>query len=144
MSNMDQEQRGGGNKSSRDVMDFAAEAARLSSDLRCTDVKLLDVRNVSQICDVILIASGTSDRQMRSVADELETLGKQGGYQRFRATSDALDTWIVVDFVEVVVHLFEPGRRAYYDLETLWSDAEEVDFGRPEVPGQHADVPTAE
>ncbi|MBG79353.1 MAG: ribosome silencing factor [Phycisphaerales bacterium] len=144
MTNADQEQRGGGKKSSHDVMTFAIAAARLASDLRCGDVKLLDVRDVSQICDVILIASGTSDRQMRSVADELETLGKGAGYQRFRATSDALDTWIVVDFVEVVVHLFEPGRRDYYDLETLWSDAEEVDFARPEASGQQADASTAE
>ena len=68
---------------------------------------------------------------MRSVASELEDLGQADGYQRFRVTGDSLDTWIVVDFINLIVHLFEPGRRQYYDLETLWADAPEIDFQRP-------------
>ncbi len=110
--------------------EFAREAARLAEDLRCENVQLLDVTGVSQICDRILLASGTSDRQMRTVASELEQLGKTHGVERFRSNSDALDTWIVVDFVDLVVHLFEPGRREFYDLETLWSDAPEIEFRR--------------
>ena len=115
-------------------IEFARAAARLVSDRHCESVRLLDVRGLSQICDIILIASGTSDRQMRSVAGELEDLGQSDGYQRFRVTGDALDTWIVVDFINLIVHLFEPGRRQYYDLETLWSDALEIDFQRPSTP----------
>ena len=111
--------------------DFAKEAARLAADLRCENVRLLDVTGVSQICDRILLASGTSDRQMRTVATELEQLGKSHGLGQFRSTSDALDTWIVVDFIDLVIHLFEPGRREFYDLETLWSDGIEIDFDRP-------------
>ena len=115
---------------SLDAPEFAREAARLAEDLRCENVQLLDVTGVSQICDRILLASGTSDRQMRTVASELEQLGKTHGVERFRSNSDALDTWIVVDFVDLVVHLFEPGRREFYDLETLWSDAPEIEFRR--------------
>ena len=88
-------------------MEFALEAARLAVDRRCEDVRLLDVRGLSQLCDSILIASGTSDRQMRSVASELEDLGRSEGNERFRVTGDALETWIVVDFVDLVVHLFK-------------------------------------
>ncbi len=111
-------------------IEFARRAALLATDLRCEDVRLLDVRGLSQICDFILVASGTSDRQMRSVAEDMEELAEEVGYQRFRVTGDSLDTWIVVDFVDVVVHLFEPGRRRYYDLENLWTGSVDIDFGR--------------
>ena len=120
----------GEGQASESSLGFAVEAARLLEDLHCTDVRLLDLRGISQVCDFILVGSGTSDRQMRSVADEVGTLGKSYGAARFRTNNDPASTWIVVDFVDVVVHLFEPSRRAYYDLEDLWSDSEVVDFTR--------------
>ncbi|MAB82178.1 MAG: ribosome silencing factor [Phycisphaerae bacterium] len=120
----------GEGQASESSLGFAVEAARLLEDLHCTDVRLLDLRGISQVCDFILVGSGTSDRQMRSVADEVGTLGKSHGAARFRTNNDPASTWIVVDFVDVVVHLFEPSRRAYYDLEDLWSDSEVVDFTR--------------
>lgn len=111
-------------------LDFAVEAARLLEDRHCTDIRLLDLRGISQVCDFILIGSGTSDRQMRSVADEVSMLGKERGESRFRTNNDPASTWIIVDFVDLVVHLFEPSRRAYYDLEDLWSDAADLEFDR--------------
>ena len=120
-------------------IEFARLAARLAVDLHCEDVRLLDVRGLSQICDFILVASGTSDRQMRSVAEDMEELAEEAGYQRFRVTGDSLDTWIVVDFVDLVVHLFEPGRRRYYDIENLWGDASDVDFRRSQADGHAGD-----
>ncbi len=90
------------------------------------------------MCDFVLIGSGTSDRQMKSLAQELADYGKEHGHAPFRTDSDAAFTWIVVDFIGVVTHLFEPTRRAYYDLEDLWSDAEVVTWPRidsaPSVP----------
>ena len=109
---------------------FAVEAARLAEDRHCTDVRVLDVRGLSQVCDFVLVASGTSDRQARSVASELEDLGRSHGLERYRSNRDEASTWTVVDFVSVVAHLFEPSRRAYYDLEELWHDAPKVDFAR--------------
>jgi ribosome-associated protein len=114
----------------RDMRAFAIEAARLMADRHCEDVRLLDVRGLSQVCDYVLIASGTSDRQMKSVVNELEDLGRDRGQPLFRADSDAAVTWVVVDFIELVAHLFEPGQRAYYDLEGLWSDAPIVPWER--------------
>lgn len=111
---------------------FAIEAARLLADLRCEDVKLLDVRGISQVCDYVLIASGTSERQMKSVAADLEDLGAAMQHPVFRSNRDTGNTWIVTDFVDLVTHLFEPSHRAYYDLEHLWSDARGVSWTRPE------------
>ena len=114
---------------------FAASAARLLIDRHCEDVVLLDVSTVSQVCDFVLIGTGTSDRQMKSVADELAGLGREAGLPAFRKSIDSNATWIVSDFVTVVTHLFEPQLRAYYDLEDLWEDARRVEIeSSPEQP----------
>ncbi len=112
------------------MRDFAIEAARLLSDRHCEDVLVLDVRDLSQVCHYVVLATGTSDRQMKSLASELDDLGEELGHRRFRFSRDEASTWIVVDFVELVVHLFEPNQRAYYDLEGLWADASHVPWHR--------------
>jgi len=114
----------------RKLREFAIEAARLLADRHCEDVRLLDVHGLSQVCDYVLIGTGTSDRQMRSVADDLAELGAAHGQAVFRSDRDSGVTWVVVDMVGVVTHLFEPSRRAHYDLEGLWSGAEEVGWER--------------
>ena len=106
---------------------FAVEAGRLLRDRHCEDVLLLDVSGLSQVCDYVLIATGTSDRQMKSVSDEVADLGEEMKFPAFRKNIDTGATWIVVDFITVVLHLFEPQRRAYYDLEDLWSDAKHIE-----------------
>jgi ribosome-associated protein len=70
---------------------------------------------------------------MKSLASEVSKLGNEKNFPAFRKSVDSDATWIVVDFITVVVHLFEPQRRAYYDLEDLWSDAKRV-----EVPTESA------
>lgn len=115
------------------LRDFAIEAARLLKDRRCEAVQLLDVRGLSQVCDYVLIANGTSDKQMKSVAAELKDLGHEHKHPIFRSHGDAGTTWIVVDFVDLVVHLFEPEQRAYYAIEQLWSDSKPVQWERDEA-----------
>jgi ribosome-associated protein len=110
---------------------FAIDAANLLHDRHCEDVLLLDVRGLSQVCDHVLIGTGTSDRQMKSVAGELEDLGEEHEEPVYRTSRDEGGTWIVIDFVDLVVHLFEPNQRAYYDLESMWSDAGTVNWHRP-------------
>lgn len=102
---------------------LAIELARLLHDDKCTDVALLDIRGLSQIADFLVIASGTSDRQMRSVIMHVEELGESLGHQMVRSNSDDRSTWLLADFVDVIVHVFEPNIRAHYDLEMLWGDA---------------------
>ena len=116
---------------------FAIEAAQLLHDRHCDDVRLLDVQGLSQVTDYMLIGSGTSDRQMKSIADELKGLGKEGGMPVYRVDSDNNLTWIVIDFIDLVAHLFAPSVRAYYDLEELWSGASIVPLERPDAPGSH-------
>ncbi len=117
-------------RSNEQARAFAVDAARLMADRHCEDICVIDVRGLSQVCDFVLIGTGTSDRQMQSVGRELEDLGASSDQKPFRSHSDSDTTWIVIDFVDVVAHLFEPGRRAYYDLETLWSDGARIDWQR--------------
>ncbi|MEX2215497.1 MAG: ribosome silencing factor [Phycisphaeraceae bacterium] len=109
---------------------FAIEAARLMRDLHCEHIDIFDVRGKSDVMDFLLIGSGTSDRQMRSVADDLVKLGKQHKLQAFGRHVDGPTTWVVIDLVDVVIHLFEPQTRAFYDLEMLWGDAPKVEWER--------------
>ena len=84
------------------------------------------------MCDYVVIATGTSDRQMKSVADEVATFGEEKNFSPFGTSLDTAATWIVVDFISVVIHLFEPQQRTYYDLEDLWAEAKQVEL--PELP----------
>lgn len=111
---------------------FAVELARLIHDLHCTDVVVLDVRGLSQVTDFLVIGSGTSDRQMHSTLDHSLELGRERGFEALRTSIDARSVWLVADFVDVVLHLFEPQTRAYYDLEMLWGDAPRLEWERPE------------
>ncbi len=111
---------------------LAIECARLVRDDKCEDVQLLDVRGLSQVTDYLIVASGTSERQMRSVLQHVDELGSKHGYSSYRSHSDDRSTWLLLDFVDVVVHLFEPNTRAHYDLETLWGDAPRVEWERPD------------
>lgn len=111
---------------------LAIECARLVRDDKCEEVALLDVRGLSQVTDYLIIASGTSERQMRSVLQHVDELGSKHGYSSYRSHSDDRSTWLLLDFVDVVVHLFEPNTRAHYDLETLWGDAPRLEWERPD------------
>lgn len=98
--------------------------------MKCSDVRVLDVTGLSQVSDFLVVASGTSDRQMKSVAQSLEDLGKECGEPIFRSNRDVATTWVVADFVDVVCHLFEPEQRLYYDIEALWRNGARVEWRR--------------
>jgi ribosome-associated protein len=102
---------------------FIADACRLLADRHCEDIVAFDVRGMSQLTDFVVVASGTSDRQMKSVGGELAELARERGMTRYGSERDDSSTWIVLDFVDVMVHLFEPVARGHYDLEMLWGDA---------------------
>lgn len=114
--------------------ELAIAAARSLSDDKCSDIAVLDVRTRSSVTDFIVIASGTSDRQMRSAADSVRVLARQNNHQVVRDDGDDRTTWVVLDCVDVVVHVFEPTTRAHYDLEMMWGDAPRIEWARTEPP----------
>lgn len=107
------------------------EAARLLSDDKCEDVLLLDLRGRSQVTDFFIIASGSSDRQLRSAGEHVKELAKSRGMSVFRSNLDeARANWIVIDLVDAVIHVLLPETRRYYDLEMLWGDAPRLSWER--------------
>jgi ribosome-associated protein len=103
------------------------EAARLAATTRCHNVVVMDVRGLSPVCDFFVLASGTSARQMRTVADEINDLAKKNNSRAMNTDGYDGESWILVDFVDVIVHLFSDEARAYYDLDNLWGDAKRVE-----------------
>ena len=107
---------------------FAVEAARLAAATRCHNVNVLDLTGVSPVTDFFVIATGTSPRQMRTVCDEIEELAARHGYKTFTRSGYEGETWIVVDFIDVILHVFNQDARMYYDLDNLWGDAKPVQW----------------
>jgi ribosome-associated protein len=111
---------------------FAIEAARLAHDRHCSDIVVLDMVGVSPATDYFVIATATSDRQAKSIADEISEIAKhQFGLKKYGSAGYEQGRWILMDYVTVVVHLFDPEMREYYDLEMLWGDAKKVRWPRP-------------
>jgi len=116
----------------KQVLDFAIESARLLFDDKCEEVMVLDVRGKSVLSDYIVLGSGSSDRQMTSVLEHVEELGDKTGFSCYHRAVDQGTKWLLADFVDVVVHLFEPNTRAHYDIEMLWGDAPHISWERPD------------
>ena len=111
---------------------FAIDAARLAANTRCHNVILLDVRGISPVTDYMIVATGTSPRQMRSVCDEIAEMGEKVNYTPLASNGMEGETWMLIDFVDVVVHVFSNDARQFYDLDNLWGDAAKVDWnGQP-------------
>ena len=92
---------------------------------------VLDVAETLVITSYFVIATGTSDRQVRSIADEVEdVLRERAGVKPIGREGEREGKWVLLDFADVVVHVFQPEERDFYRLEKLWSDAPRV-----EVPG---------
>ena len=108
-------------------LEFAKAVARIAGERHAEEVVVLDLRGLSAVTDFFVIGTGTSDRQMRAIIDEVEAFGDRVGQRRFGLSGYDSATWLLADYVDVVLHLFDGPRREYYDLELLWGDAPRVD-----------------
>jgi ribosome-associated protein len=113
-----------------DSRSLAVELAQLAADTKCTNVRVLDMAGVSPVCDFMVLLTGTSPRQMRSVADEIADLIKSRGGKLFGDHRASGENWVALDLVDIVVHLFSHEARAHYDLDNLWGDAVDVAWKR--------------
>lgn len=102
------------------------------ADRKAVEPLVLDLRGLSGATDYFVIASGTSDAHVRGMAEHLiETLGPRG-VAPHHVEGLAQGRWVLLDYVDFVVHVFHPDLRAFYQLERLWGDAPAVAPGRPE------------
>jgi ribosome-associated protein len=108
------------------AIETARRAAQACLDNKATDVVLLDLKGVSDVTDFFVIASGTSDTHVRSTAEHVMEELKRSGTGTHHSEGVTQGRWVLLDFVDVVVHIFHPTLRQFYQLERLWSDAEVV------------------
>ncbi len=115
-------------KAALTALEFARKAARIAADNHTEDIVILDLRGLSSVADFFVIGTGTSDRQMRATSDDIAELAAKHGQEPFGISGYETATWLLADYVDVVIHLFDAERRKYYDLELLWGDAPRVDW----------------
>ena len=108
---------------------FVLEAAEAASAKKADRIVILDVSEQLVITDYFLICSGNTQRQVRTIADEVERrLNESHGRKPFRREGEREARWVLLDYVDFVVHVFHTDDRDYYDLERLWADARRVPF----------------
>jgi len=111
--------------------ELAIAFARSARDNNCYDIIVLDLREVSPVTDYFVICTGTSDRQMRTAAQDVSEYGDSIGQKAWRTAGLESADWIILDFVDVVFHVFDQQHREYYDLELIWGAAPRVEWDSP-------------
>jgi len=104
-------------------LDHALAAAEAASSKQARDVRVLDVSEPLVISDYFVICSGSNERQVRAIAEEVERACRAQGVRPLRREGQREARWILLDFVDFVVHVFLHTEREFYDLERLWRDA---------------------
>ncbi len=100
----------------------ARQAGRLALSKKAFDVKILKVREVSSVCDYFVIASGDADVQVKTIARAVEDGLREEGLKPYHREGMNEGNWILLDYVDVVVHVFLEPTRQFYALEKLWGD----------------------
>jgi len=115
---------------------LAQQVAEFAGDMKAQDIVILDMRELVNFCDYFVIATGTSDRQAKAIAEGIEERLKERGVEahfshglkalRGMQFSQENGTWVLLDMGDVVAHIFEPQAREFYGLEHLWQDAVKI------------------
>lgn len=105
---------------------LAQRAAQIALDTKAQDVVILDLRGVTDMTDFFVIASGTSDTHARAIGEHVAVGLKKEGSPAYHVEGLEKGRWVLLDFVDVVMHIFHPTLRNFYQLERLWADAEQV------------------
>ncbi len=126
---------------SSDIASLAAEAA---SDKKAEDIVAIEVAKLLVVTDFFVICTGTNDRQVKAIAEHIEDrLRDELGVKPIGREGESEGRWVLLDFVDVVVHVFQPEERDFYRLERLWSDAPRLalpDTVIGQMPAQSAPV----
>ena len=110
-----------------DSLQLALTAARAASSKLATDIVILDVASVIGITDYFVICSGRNERQVATIVEEVERQLAAEGVKALRREGERQARWVLLDYVDFVVHVFHEEERAYYELERLWRDAGRIE-----------------
>ena len=122
----------------QDSKNLAIEIARILDRKKAESVKVLKVRDLTVLTDYFVIASGTSTTHVAALADEVEFALGEKGVKPYNTEGYDSKNWVLLDYSSVIVHVFVPNTRTYYDLEHLWADGEPVDISEYLTPDAEA------
>jgi ribosome-associated protein len=111
-------------------LERACLSARVAAENKARDVVVLDMRGVTPLYDFFVLATGVSRRQIHTISEEIDAALRREGDRRLGIEGYEASKWVVQDYGDVVVHVFDPDTRRYYGLEDLWADAGRVDWLR--------------
>ncbi len=114
-----------------DVRQKAEVCARVLYDSRAEDIVLLDLRGISQVTDMFVIASGDNKRMLKAAANRVLVELEEHGEIPLGHEGIAAGEWVLLDFNDVIVHIFQERMREFYDLEFLWGSATRIPWGPP-------------
>lgn len=111
-----------------ELKELACEAARAAGAKKAEHVLVLDLRGLSPIADYFVIASATNRVQLRAIAEATQEEMRRRGLALHHAEGVDHTGWVLLDYGDLVIHLFLPDVRSFYGLERLWGDAKEIDY----------------
>lgn len=110
-------------------LELTKEVIRLLDNKKAADIVAAEIKGISTLGDYFIIASGTSTSQVKALADEIdEKLSKEFGIEPKRIEGYQTASWILMDYYDVIIHIFHPEAREFYSLERLWADAPKLDI----------------
>ena len=112
-------------------MSEAKQTAKLAlealEDKKAMDVRILDITHVSTLADYFMIASGTNSNQVQAIVDNVEEQLGRAGFEAKQIEGNRNSSWILMDYGDVIVHVFDEENRLFYDLERIWRDGKVVE-----------------
>lgn len=102
--------------------------AKAISSKKGLNIKLIEIGDISSLADYMVIATGTSSTHVKAIADEVEYQLDEAGISVSHIEGYRSNSWILLDYVDVIVHIFSDEAREFYDLERLWRDGKEIDI----------------
>jgi ribosome-associated protein len=111
-------------------LERAIECARIGEDNKAKDIVILDLRGITPIFDFFILMTGASRRQIHTLAEEVDDYMRAQGEKRLTIQGYQASRWVVQDYGDIVVHVFDKDSREYYALEDLWADAPRIEWKR--------------
>ncbi len=98
------------------------KAVQILENKKARNINVIDIRDVSTLAEYFVICSGTSNRHIQSLADSVDEEMSLSGFEKLRIEGYDSKKWIIIDYGEVIIHIFDKQYREYYDIERIWSD----------------------
>lgn len=110
-----------------DSREMARLAHKALSEKKGEDIRIIDISGVSVLADYFIIANGSNENQVRALVDNVEETLHKAGYELRQREGHGLGSWVLLDFGDLIVHVFDKENRLFYDLERIWSDGKQMD-----------------